>query len=411
MNVDNSTGSVIGHNVAVANGTMHRRGKWMIVQSSGSSTRGWLYRIGAIVLVLAVGILYLVVTVHVPDLLGRIVDETFGTTPGIQELAVLATPFFLTGLAVLIPLRIGLWNIGGEGQFFAGAWMATGFAFVFPRLPGPILIVLMLIAGTVGGAVWAVIPAIAKAYLNVNEIITTLMLDLAVVFWVDYWISGPWHYTQSQGGVLESRFIPQQAHLPAIAVAGGVDSGLAIAVLITLVVGIVLKYTIAGYRSQIVGAGQRVASFAGMRAKPTVIVTLLVGAALAGIGGVLQLIGNSYQLTPGLSNNTGYLGIAVAVVAGGTVAGIVAMSVLLAVIMSAGQVVQLYGVSSDDVFILIGLLLILSTIATVLNRYKLVRTSDLDDSSTTRDGKSTTKAVSIALSEGQEAGVAAGGAR
>jgi simple sugar transport system permease protein len=269
----------------------------------------------------------------------------------------------------------------------------------------------MLIAGTVGGAVWAVIPAIAKAYLNVNEIITTLMLDLAVVFWVDYWISVPWHYTQSQGGVLESRFIPQQAHLPAIAVAGGVDSGLAIAVLITLVVGIVLKYTIAGYRSQIVGAGQRVASFAGMRAKPTVIVTLLVGAALAGIGGVLQLIGNSYQLTPGLSNNTGYLGIAVAVVAGGTVAGIVAMSVLLAVIMSAGQVVQLYGVSSDDVFILIGLLLILSTIATVLNRYKLVRTSDLDDSSTTRDGKSTTKAVSIALSEGQEAGVAAGGAR
>jgi general nucleoside transport system permease protein len=94
---------------------------------------------------------------------------------------------------------------------------------------------------------------------------------------------------------------------------------------------------------------------------------------MAGIAGVLQLVGNTYQLTPGLSNNTGYVGIAVAVLAGNSVVGVIIMSCLLAVIMSVGQTVQLYGVSSGDVFIVIGLLLVLSTVAEILSRYRLVR--------------------------------------
>jgi simple sugar transport system permease protein len=327
----------------------------------------------AIVIVLILGIVYVIVTVHIPDILGRILSQTFGTTSGIQELIVLSTPFFLTALAVLIPLRIGLWNVGGEGQFFAGAWMASAFAFIVPRLSGPLLIIGMLVAGALGGMLWIVVPALTKAYLNVNEIITTLMLDLAVIYWVDYWISGPWHYAYSQGGILESKFIPVQAHLPRIPIEGGLDSGILIALAITVFVGVGLKYSVAGYKSRVVGSGRLVAAFTGMPMRRTIVVSFVLGGALAGIGGVLQLIGNSYQLTPGISNNTGYLGIAVAVLAGGTITGVVVMSALLAIIMSAGQVVQLYGISSEDVFILIGLLLVLSSIASMFSHYKLVK--------------------------------------
>jgi ABC-type uncharacterized transport system permease subunit len=348
-------------------------GRFMLERRPTSVARGWVYRLVVIVIALAAAVVYIVATVHVPDVLGLIFNGTFTTEPGIEELVVLATPFFLTALAVSIPLRVGLWNIGGEGQFFAGAWMATGLSFWLPHLPGPLLIALMLLGGAVAGAAWVVIPLLAKLYLNVNEIITTLMLNLIVVYWVAYWLTGAWRYGFSQGGTIESRFIPSQAHLPLLPFQGGIDSGIIIALVLLVVAGVVLRYSVAGYRSRIVGSGPAVAAFAGVRVRKTIAVSLLVAAALAGVAGVLQLTGNSYQLTPGLSNNTGYLGIAVAVLAGDSVIGIAVMSCLLAVMLSAGQIVQVYGVSSEDVFIVIGLLLLLSTMAPRIGAYRLVR--------------------------------------
>ena len=347
--------------------------RWTWIREEASETRSWVYRLIAIALALAMAAVYLVTTVHVPDVLGLVLRTTFTTQPGLQELVVLATPFFLTALAAQIPLRVGLWNIGGEGQFFAGAWLACAFAFALPHAPGALLIIGMLVAGAIGGALWVTIPMLAKAFLNVNEIITTLMLNLVVVSWVAYWITGPWQYPSSQGGTIESRFLPVQSHLPLVHLAGGLDSGLIIAVGITIVVGVVVRYSIFGYRTLVVGSGRAVASFAGVPVRRMIAISFLLGGALAGIGGVLQLVGNSYQLTPGLSNNTGYLGIAVAVLAGGSILGVIVMSCLLAVIMSVGQAVQIYGVSSEDVFILIGVLLLLATIAEVAAHHRLVR--------------------------------------
>jgi simple sugar transport system permease protein len=336
-----------------------------------SSLRGWAYRIVAIVVVLAISAIYLAVTVHMPDFFGTVLRQTFMTQADLQELVVLATPFFLTALAVLIPMRVGLWNIGGEGQFFAGAWLATWFSFSMTHLPGPLLIVGMLLAGALGGALWATIPMLAKVLLNVNEIISTLMLNLVMVLWVTYWIAGPWMLLSALN--IESRFIPNQAHLPLVHLGGGLDSGLIIAVAITVVVGVTLRYSIFGYRTFVVGAGRAVALFTGVRIRRTLMASFLLGGALAGIAGVLQLAGNSYQLTPGLSNNTGYLGIAVAILAGGSVVGVGVMACLLAVIMLIGQTVQIYGVSSEAVFIVIGLLLLFTTVGEALSQYQLIR--------------------------------------
>jgi general nucleoside transport system permease protein len=346
---------------------------WTWVRQEASVTRVWVYRLVAIVVALAAAATYLVATVHVPNVLGLVLKDTFASAPGIQELVVLATPFFLTALAVLLPRRVGLWNVGGEGQYFAGAWLATGLAFAAPQTNGFLLIVGMLVAGAVGGAVWSAGPALAKAYLNVSEIITTLMLNFVILLWVDYWITGRWRYGSSQGGIIESRFIPAQVHLPLLPIEGGLDSGIIIAIAIAIAFGIYLRYSIFGYRSLVAGSGPSVAAFAGVHPRRLAIASMLLGGGMAGIAGVLQLVGNTYQLTPGLSNNTGYVGIAVAVLAGNSVVGVIIMSCLLAVIMSVGQTVQLYGVSSGDVFIVIGLLLVLSTVAEILSRYRLVR--------------------------------------
>ncbi|HTX00665.1 MAG TPA: ABC transporter permease [Acidimicrobiales bacterium] len=341
------------------------------VRQEASATRGWIYRLVAVAISLAVAAVYLVATVHTPDVLGLVLHDTFVSEPGVEELVVLATPFFLTALAVVLPLRVGLWNVGGEGQFFAGAWLATALAFAIPHGSGPLLIIGMLVAGAAGGALWSVIPTLAKLYLNVSEVITTLMLNFVILLWVDYWITGSWRYGSSQGGIIASRFIATAAHLPMIPLEGGLDSGIVIAVGITLVVGIFLRYSGFGYRSLVAGSGSATAAFAGVRVRRVALASMLLGGGLAGIGGVLQLAGNSYQLTPGLSNDTGYLGIAVAALAGGSVTGVVLMSCVLAVLMSAGQAVQLYGVSSEDVFIVIGLLLLLSTAAEVASHNRL----------------------------------------
>ncbi|MHB1508105.1 MAG: ABC transporter permease [Acidimicrobiales bacterium] len=350
-------------------------GGWAWTKVPASPARTWAYRVVAIIVVLAAAGVYLGATVHVPDIYGLILRQTFTTAPNLEELVVLATPFFLTALAALIPLRVGLWNVGGEGQFFAGAWLATGFVFWLPHLPGPLMILGMFLAGAIGGALWATIPMLAKVYLNVNEIISTLMLNLVIVYWVAYWLTGPWQYGGSTGGTLQSRFIPAQAHLPLIHTEGGLDSGLLIAIAITVVAGIVFRYSIFGYRSFIVGAGRPVALFSGVRVRRVLVISFLVAGAIAGVAGVLQLAGNAYQLTPGLSNNTGYLGIAVAILAGNSVVGLGIMACMLAAIMLIGQTVQIYGVSSQAVFVVIGLLLLFNAIGETLSQYKLSRTS------------------------------------
>jgi len=351
----------------------HSRGRWVWAKVPVSPARSWTYRVIAIVLVLVGAGIYLGASVHVPDLFGAIFAQTFTTAPNIEELVVLATPFFLTALAVLIPLRVGLWNIGGEGQFFAGAWLATGLAFWLPHLAGPVMIIGMLLAGAIGGAIWVTIPMLAKVFLNVNEIISTLMLNLVIVLWVAYWLTGSWHYQASTGGTLESRLLPAQSHLPLVHLEGGLDSGLLIAVGITAVVGVTLRYSAFGYRSLVVGAGRPVAKFTGVRTRRILVTSFLLAGALAGVAGVLQLAGNSYQLTPGLSNNTGYLGIAVAILAGNSILGLGVMSCLLAAIMLIGQTVQIYGVSSEAVFIVIGLLLLFNAIGEALSQYQLIR--------------------------------------
>ncbi len=332
-----------------------------------------MYRVVAIVAVIAGSAIYLGLTIHQPDILGVVLRESFATPASLDEWVVLATPFFLTALAVLIPLRVGLWNIGGEGHFFGGAWLATGLAFWLGHLTGAVLIPGMLVAGALGGALWAAIPALARVYLNVNEIISTLMLNLVMVFWVAYWLVGSWQYGGSTGGTLQSRIIPTQSQLPLLHVAGGLDSGLVIALVITALVGLYLHFSTFGYQSLLVGSGRAVALYTGVRIRRVQMISMLGAGALAGIAGVLQLAGNSYQLTPGLSNNTGYLGIAVAILAGNSVWGLVVMAGLLSTIMLVGQNVQMYGVSSDAPFIVIGVLLLLNAVGDALSQYRLIR--------------------------------------
>ncbi len=311
-------------------------------------------------------------------------NSTLGTPYGVQYLAILATPLLLTGLAAAIPLRIGLWNIGGNGQLFLGAWAAFAVGAEFPDMQANLLIALMFIAACAAGAAWALIPALARVYLGVNEIISTLMFNFIAGFWVIYWAGQRWPEPLSAGSV-KSTPVPEQSVLQPLQFDTYlIPVGFIIAVAIVLVVWLFLRGSVFGYETSIIGSSPRAATYAGMPTRRITITVFLLGGAAAGVAGVVEMLGNTHRFAPALSNNVGYTGVVVAVLAGGLGLDLIAMALVFAVITIGGNVLAITGASSDLVFAMYGLTLICAAIGQGLRHVKLIRTSRAADTAPER---------------------------
>src|SRR3954465_3885200 len=143
-------------------------------------------------------------------------DAAFGSPGVISDTLNKATPLILTGLACALAFRMRLWNIGAEGQFLLGAWGASAvilIPLVPAGTPGIVLVPLMMLAGMIAGGVWGLIPGVLRARLGVNEIIVTLMLNYVALFWIQFWVFGPW----SESGFQQTKAFPQAAWLPRLA--------------------------------------------------------------------------------------------------------------------------------------------------------------------------------------------------
>jgi ABC-type uncharacterized transport system permease subunit len=146
----------------------------------------------------------------------HILNASFGSVGVFSDTLVKATPLILTGLACALAFRMRLWNIGAEGQFLLGAWGASAVVLIpiAPAgTPAIILIPLMAVAGMLAGGVWGLIPGVLRARLGVNEIIATLMLNYVALFWIQFWVFGPW----SESGFQQTKAFPQAAWLPRLA--------------------------------------------------------------------------------------------------------------------------------------------------------------------------------------------------
>jgi simple sugar transport system permease protein len=298
---------------------------------------------------------------------------SFGSATGIEDVATLSTPLILTGLAAAIPLRLGLWNIGAEGQLFIGAWAAAGTAFVLPDLGWPLLVPLMLAASLAGGALWVLLPAVARVRFNVNEIITTLLLNFVAVFWVIYWAGEPWRDPTSVGGV-KSKLIPTQAELPELAFGSAeIPLGFFLVTAVAVVAWAFLRHTTVGYEMTMLGASPSNARFAGIPTRRLLTYSLLVGGGMAGLAGAVEMMGNQYRFGSALSNNTGYTGIVVAVLAGGSAIGVVGVAIVFALIAIIGGIMRAEGTSSDIIFAMYGITLIVASTAQALTSFRLAR--------------------------------------
>ena len=243
----------------------------------------------------------------------------FGSTNAFAETLVKATPLLLVALGICISFRGDVINIGGEGQMIVGAILATWVGLTFTTLPGWLVIIFSLVAGFAGGAIWGGIPGFLKAYFNVNEILSTVMMNAIAVQLMNFLLRGPMiDPAQAQ---LASK-IPQTARLleafrlPRLAPTR-LHLGALIAVILAVLVYILLWRTTLGYRIRAVGQNPNASRYAGIDVKRYVVLALLLSGAFSGLAGATQVFGVNYRMitdgsASGFTGSAGFNGIVAA---------------------------------------------------------------------------------------------------
>ncbi|HHD2752602.1 TPA: ABC transporter permease [Clostridium perfringens] len=224
-----------------------------------------------------------------------------------------ATPLILTGLSLAFAFKTGLFNIGAPGQMLMGGFFATAVGLTV-ELPTPILLPLMIIAGILGGALWAFIPGALKAKFNVHEVVSTIMMN-----WIAYWIIYYMVPMYFKGEFLET----ESAQLPASATlriqaltdffqGSFINMGILIAIVSVFAIWFILNKTVLGYELKAVGFNRDAAEYAGISVNRNIVLSMMIAGALAGLAGVVQYTGNATSIQIGVMPTQGFDGIAVA---------------------------------------------------------------------------------------------------
>jgi simple sugar transport system permease protein len=278
-----------------------------------------------------------------------------------QNVVVRAAVLLLAGLAVAVPARAGLLNVGGEGQIVIGAVAATGVALLLDaHAPGPLVLVLMAAAAILAGAAWSGLAGVLRQSMNANEAITTLLLNFIAIDVMLALISGPWKDTTSAGaGQLASRDIADTVHLPRLP-GTNYNAGILVAALAAVAVAFALTRTVWGFRLRVVGGNAEAARRAGMKVPALLLSAMLVGGALAGLAGMVHVAGTEFKLRPDLTAGFGYVGFLASWLAAHRPLRVALAAMLLAaIVIGSGLRLQYkWGLPDASVNILLALVLL-----------------------------------------------------
>jgi len=260
---------------------------------------------------------------------------------GIAELLLKATPLMLIAVGLAVGFRANVWNIGAEGQFILGAVAGGGVALFFEGSTSPLLLPLMVVAGAIGGALWASIAAVLRTRFNASEILVSLMLVYIAQLFVSWLVHGPWKDPEGFN-FPQTRMFHDAAMLPILFEGTRLNAAFLLA-LSALLVGYVFIYrSFPGFRMQVAGQSVAAARYAGFSAQRTIWTGLVAGGAMAGIAGMAEVSGPMGQLTEHVSSNYGFAAIIVAFVGRLNPVGIFFASLLMALLYLGGEQAQQY---------------------------------------------------------------------
>jgi ABC-type uncharacterized transport system permease subunit len=306
----------------------------------------------------------------------HIARASFGDVGVLSDTIVKATPIILAALACSIAFRMKLWNIGAEGQFIMGAFGASAIVLA-PVLPAEtsrwLFIPVMALAGMAAGAVWGFIPGYLKAKFNVNEIISTLMMNYIAIAWINFWIFAVW----SEGGFQMSPRFPETAWLPRLSEFASsipffrgltTHAGLLLGVIAAIVLWFIVYRSRWGYEIRLIGDNPRAAEYAGINITRNTIYVMMLSGALAGLGGMSEVSGVVHRLqTSPLAAGYGFTGIIVAWLAKLNPIAIIFVSILFGALILAGREIQPSGVPK----MIQGIILVCLIASDFLLRYRV----------------------------------------
>lgn len=347
--------------------------KWQIKKTDICPTwKKALISAASIVCGLLVCAVLLLITGNDPiEIYEQILISCFDSVHDFSEIFVEIVPLILCSLGVSIAFKMKLWNIGAEGQFYMGAFGATFFALYFPYLPWYLLLPLMALAGIVAGGVWGLIPAIPKAFFNVNETISTLLFNYIAMLLVTYFVLGPWKDPKGKNFPLTAVFV-QNASLPIIP-GTRIDVALLIAVLLSVVLFIVLQYSKWGYEVRVSGFSKKASDYAGMHYIRNVLLVMFVSGAICGFAGMSEVSGVIHRLQQVISPGYGNTAIIIALLARLSPIAILPVSFLMAILIVGGYGLQTSGFSTSIVYMFQGTILFFVLAGEFMTSYKISR--------------------------------------
>jgi len=284
----------------------------------------------------------------------------------LSETIVTATPLILAGLAVAVGFKANLFNIGAEGQITVGAIFATVAAFSFPWLPGPLHVVLVILAGFVGGALYGFIPGILKAKTGAHEVIVTIMLNWISFLLADYLLHTSFFQRPGRTDPISKPSLVAFPHLLGSNLR--VHFGIFVALAVVAAVAFLLNRTTTGFEFRAVGGNADAARAAGISPNRIFVLALSLGGGLAGLAGANQLLSVSPSLTPGYSSGFGFDAIALALLGNSNPWGVVAAAFLFGAMRTGSRAMQAATSTPVDIVVVIQALVIVFIAAPSLVR-------------------------------------------
>ena len=300
--------------------------------------------------------LQVVITLGVALLMGAIVMElsgkdalqayqalfnsAFGSKTALANTLLAATPLIFTSLGAAIAFRAGVFNVGVEGSLYVGAFAAAWVAFTFITLPAMALIPLCILAAAFVGGLWCYFPGVLKARLDVDEIVTTIMLNYVAILLTSWLVNYPFRVPGLANAMSEQ--VAPQAELARLSPPSQLNSGFLLAVLAALIFSFIVKQTRLGFELRTVGDNPLFARWSGMPVAIVIEVVMFLSGLLGGVAGAIQVLGVNYRFVAGFSPDYGFTGIAIALLARNSPLGALIVALLFGALRSGSATMEIF---------------------------------------------------------------------
>ena len=242
-----------------------------------------------------------------------LLEGAFGKPYRLANTLQRAVPLTLTGLSVAVAFKAGVWNIGSEGQLYLGAFAAAWAGVTFDGIPVIIFIPLLFLCGMIGGGIGGFIPGVLKARYDMNEVITTIMLNSVFILFTSYLVNYPFKTAQGQMGATDK--IAEAARLGRLVKLSKFNTGIFFTAIVVVLMFYLMHKSSIGYEWKQIGENSVFARYIGIEPTRQIILVMILSGALAGIAGAIEVMGVHYRFIESISPGYGYDGLLIAMIA------------------------------------------------------------------------------------------------